>query len=106
MKNDMLEYIDGLASGDLDTFEQLISHQYRKFIKFYRLVEGYSSSIHNLKYEFNSPVSLNVVLVLGTKKAADKIKPELESAIEKSDYTGVITIDGKEISISIEFDEN
>ena len=105
MKKDMLEYIDGLASGDLETFEQIISHQYKKFVRFYRLVENYSSYINSLKYEFNSPVSLDVILVLNTNKNADKIKPELELSIENSDYTGTVDIQGKNLHISIEFDE-
>lgn len=106
MKKDMLDYIDGLASGDLDAFEHLISNQYRKFVRFYRLVEGYSSIITKLKYEFNSPLSLDVVLILDTKRNADKIKPELEASIESSEYDGTVTVDNKNVHISITFDEN
>lgn len=106
MNKDMVDYMNELSSCNLETLEQIISLQYRKFVRFYKLVEGYSGDINKIKYEFNSPSSLDVVLTFKRKKELSKIKNELEDSMKKSSYDGSVKLNKKEILISIELDES
>lgn len=101
MKKDMIEYLNTLSSNDFDVFEQIISLQYRKFVRFYRLVREYSEMISKIKYEFNSPSSLDVVLSFDTSKNLSSIKKELESSMKKSEYEGEIKLSKKNMYISL-----
>ena len=58
MKEDMFDYIDKLSGKDFKTLEKIISFPYRKFIRFYRLVESYSGIITKVKYNFISPSNI------------------------------------------------
>ena len=105
MKQVMTDYINSMTEGNLDSLEQIISLQYRKFIRFYRLVEGYSELIKNLKYEFNSPTSLDVLLVLESKAKPENIKKEIEASMSESKYDGEVKLVKKNVFISIILDE-
>ena len=105
MKKDMTDYINGMTENNLDTLEQIISLQYKKFMKFYKIVEPYSSSIEKVKYQFESPLSLDVFLILDSKKDAKELKRELESLMEKHDCNGSVEVNKKDIFISIIMDE-
>lgn len=106
MKKDVVDYMNELTSSNLNSLEQLISLQYRKFIQFYRLVKDYSDIITKVKYEFNSPSSLDVVLIFDTKRDLKDIKKELISSMEKSKYNGSIKVVKKSIYMSIILDED
>lgn len=101
MKRDMAEYLNALTSDDLDTFEQIISLQYRKFTMFYKLVNQYSHLIDKLKYNFEDASSLDVVLSMDSSTDMKSVKKELESSMEKSGYDGSIKIQKKNLRISI-----
>lgn len=101
MKNDMAEYLNALASGNFDTFEQIISLQYRKFVRFYKLVKQYSRSIDKLKYHFHDAESLDVVLNMESGSDMKDIKKELESSMERNGYDGSIKIQKNNLHISI-----
>lgn len=101
MKRDMADYLNALTSDDLETFEQIISLQYRKFVRFYNLVNRYSSLIDKLKYNFEDASSLDVILTMDSSADMKMIKKELESSMEKSGYDGSIKIQKKNLRISI-----
>lgn len=106
MKKEMSDYINGMTENNLETLEQIITLQYRKFIQFYKLVEEYSGIITKVKYEFISPSSLDVLLVLNTKRDLSNLKKELEKSMEKSKYDGSVKVVKKNIFISIILEES
>ena len=109
MNKKMTDYINEMASSNMETLEKIISLQYRKFVRFYKLVESYSDMIKKVKYEFNSPLSLDVVLVFNDSKDGKDIKnirKKLEESMIESKYDGYTKIIEKKcIFISIELDE-
>ena len=107
MKKSMDSYINDMTSGNLDTLEKIISVQYRKFVRFYNLINEYSSLISKLKYEFNSPSSLDVLLYLDTKRDLNKLCDEIESKMSDNSYDGdVSVVKKKSIYISLILDED
>lgn len=105
MKQDMTEYLNNMTSGSFDTLEKIISLQYRKFVRFYKLVKEYSSLITKLKYTFVDGSTLNIVLVMDPSADMKSIKKELESSIKKSQYEGSIKIQKKNFIISLTLQE-
>lgn len=106
MKKEMSDYINGMTENNLETLEQIITLQYRKFIQFYKLVKEYSGIITKVKYQFISPSSLDVLLVLNTKRDLSNLKKELEKSMEKSKYDGSVKVVKKNIFISIILEES
>ena len=105
MEKSMTEFLNELTSSDLETLDQIITLQYRKFIRFYRLIEDYSGIIKKIKYDFVSPESLDILLVFDTKKSMDKIKDELLLSMTEKSYNGDIKIENKNMYMSITLDE-
>ena len=105
MKKSMTQYINDMTSGDLETLEKIISFQYKKFVRFYKLIREYSGLISKLKYEFNSTSSLDVLLYMDTKRDLQKLCDEIESAMQKSEYDGAVSVVNKNIFISLVLDE-
>lgn len=105
MKQTITDYMDELTSDNLEAFERIISLQYRKFIRFYRLVEEHSKDISDVKYEFTSPSSLDVVLIIEDTSKVKDIKSDIKSSMKTSDYEGTVTLDDNTIHISIVMEE-
>lgn len=101
MKCDMAEYLNVLSSGNFDTFEQIISLQYRKFVRFYKLVKKYSHLIDKLKYRFYDASSLDVVMNMDSSSDMKDIKKDLESSMKRNGYDGSIKIQKHNLYISI-----
>lgn len=101
----MTEYLNALTSSDLETLDQIITLQYRKFIRFYRLIEDYSGIIKKVKYSFECPESLDILIVFDTKRDMDKIKEELLLAMNEKSYNGDIKVEKKNMYMSISLDE-
>ena len=106
MKKEMTDYLNSMSDADLDKLETIICLQYIKFIKFYRLIEAYSDKISNVKYDFISPLSLDVVLVFKKASNLKSIQAEIESSIENSQYEGSVNVSKKEMFISIILNED
>jgi hypothetical protein len=102
----MVDYINDLSDSNLETLEQIISLQYRKFIRFYQLIEKYSGIIKKVQYEFISPSSLDVVLIFDTKRKLENIKKEIDDEMEKLKYDGSTEVKKKTIAMSIVLDES
>ena len=98
-------YINDMTSGDLETLEKIISLQYKKFVRFYKLIKEYSGLISKLKYEFNSASSLDILLYLETKRDPEKIRDEIECSMRESEYDGTVSVVKKNIFISLFLDE-
>ena len=105
MENKMNVYLNSMTGGDMDSLEKIISCQYRKFVRFYRLLEDYSDDIDSLEYEFNSPLSLDVDIKFDSKKTLKSIKDELVKAMNNLGYDGSVTVKKKIIFISIVLEE-
>lgn len=105
MERDMCKYINSLTQSDMSTLEMIISHQYRKFIRFYRLIEDYSELINNVKYEFHSTSSLNVSLVFSSKKGLDGLASTINEQMKTNGYDGDARVDKKTILLRIKLDE-
>lgn len=106
MKKKMTCYLNELVGDDMEMLEKLISHQYRKFIRFYRLIEEYSGMITKMRYEFNSESSLDVTVSFDTKRKMENIKSELESLAKDGDYELHISVNKKTLNVSVVLDEN
>ena len=105
MEKNYFSYVNEITEGNLESLYQLISLQYKKFVRFYSLVKDYSSLITKVKYEFNSPSSLDVVLYFQTTKKLATIKKEFDDKIANSDYSGTIEVGKNKLSMSIVLDE-
>lgn len=106
MKKSMSDYLNAMTSGKLENFENIISHQYRKFKKFYYMIKDYSESITKVKYEFLDKHTLNVSLTFETKRRLSDIKKELESSIEGTDYQCEFKISKKVMKLAITYKES
>lgn len=106
MNKNLTCYINELVGDDIDMLEKLISKQYRKFIRFYKLIEEYSGLITKMRYEFISDSSLDVSVTLDTKRKMENIKKELESLASDGDYELNISVSKKTLKISVILDED
>lgn len=105
MKKDMTEYFNSLTLGNMDALDVLISFQYRKFVRFYKLIRDYSDLITKVRYEFKSNDSLDIMMTFDSKRSLKSIKDELESSMAKSKYEGKIRIQKKNVYMSLFLDE-
>lgn len=105
MEKSMTEYLNALTSSDLETLDQIITLQYRKFIRFYRLIEDYSGIIKKVKYTFECPESLDILIVFDTKRSIENIRDELLLSMTEKSYTGDVKIEKKNMYMSITLDE-
>lgn len=107
MKKNMIEYINSMSEGKLDTLGTIISLQYKKFIQFYKLVSEYSDDISKVSYQFNSSSSLDVGITFENKCNVDDISDNILNSMEKSKYDGNLTkIDKKNILMNIYLEED
>ena len=105
MLKQMNEYLNSMSGNNLDTLEKIISLQYRKFIKFYRLVEDYSDFIDGLEYEFNTASSLDVSIKFNSKKNLKELKESMTKYMNKYAYDGFVEINKKMMFVSIIMEE-
>lgn len=105
MKKSMVDYMKEMVSGDFSTLECIISTQYEKFLQFYKLMEIHEDSVDKIQYNFNTPSTLDVLLILNKKKEAKTLKEELENSIIENEYNACVEIKDKNIYISIILEE-
>ena len=101
MNQNMAEYLNAMTLGDLDSLEEIISHQYRKFVRFYKLVKKFSSAIVKLKYEFGDASSLSVVLTMESASDAKELKSYLDKTLGENDYEGSASVNKKTVNVSV-----
>lgn len=90
-----------LSGNNFDIFEDIISKKYKKFMKFYRLVENVSDVVQSLHYNFVSDENLDVDVTFKKNVNIDEIRMELENRIDSSKYECDIAVNKHTISISI-----
>lgn len=93
--------IKELSGNDFDVFEEIISHKYKKFMSFYRLVENVSDLVKSLHYNFTSDENLDVDITFGKNVDIATIEMELNNNINSSKYECDIAVNNHTISISI-----
>lgn len=93
--------IKELSGDNFDIFENIISKKYKKFMKFYRLVENVSDLVQSLHYNFTSDENLDVGITFNKNVNIDEIRMELENRIDPSKYECDIAANKHTISISI-----
>lgn len=105
MHKDIPSYMKALSGNDFELFESLISNKYKKFIKFYRLVENISEQIMSLHYNFTSDDVLDVSIAFHSNVDIAKIVMEIEKRIDSKKYECNIVTDKQNIEISISLTE-
>ncbi len=106
MKPRMSDYVNKMSGDDIEAFENIITNQYKKFIRFFKLVSKYSDEIDDLHYVFNSSNELEVDLIFVKGTDVAKIEKKISSKISELDYEAEICIKKKTISIKIFLDED
>lgn len=105
MSKSMPDYINMLSHGDLDVLEHIISHQYKKFIRFYKLISDYSDIIEEIEYQFTQPDALDISIAFSKNSNASDIKKELKNSMTVYGYTGKIKVSKETLFMSIELNE-
>ena len=106
MKKSMIDYINTLSGDNFQMFENIIINQYRKFVKFYKLVSSYSSDIESLEYKFEENCKLEVYLSFKTENNARNVFIKL-SNLENDDNLSIsITQSFNKIHVVLVMDES
>lgn len=106
MKRSMVDYVNEMSGDDIDTFENIITYHYRKFTRFYNLVNSFSEDIENIHYTFESPEELNVTLLFTKKSNVKDFKRVIDEKIVKNGYNAVVETDNKVLDITLILDED
>lgn len=104
MKKGMTDYINAMANNNLETLEQIISTQYRKFVRFYNLVASYTDIIKDIKYDYKSSKSLDIRLSFKNNDL-EHIKDSFVECMSEHGYDGTVELGKKYIDISILLEE-
>jgi hypothetical protein len=100
VKKTYTEYLNELSGNRMDVLERLISTQYKKFKKFYKIVSGYSSDIAHISYRFSTIDSLDVEITVNPDIDADLFAGTISSDADEK-YDVDIYVDTKVVYISI-----
>lgn len=106
MKKTMIDYVNLMSGDDFDTFENIIVHQYIKFIRFYKLVSPFSDVIKDMNYTFNSPVELEVTLLFGKDTDKKNVEKNVCDQLTKCGYDGSTKSKSKSLFIKLILDED
>ena len=106
MKKSMIDYINTLSGDNFETFENIILNQYRKFVKFYKLVSSYSSEIESLEYKFEENCKLEVYLTFKTENNARNIFIKLSNLENEDGLLITITQSFNKIYVVLTMDES
>lgn len=101
MKKDMAEYLNALSADNLTTFELIISSQYRKFVRFYKLVSQYSHLIEKIKYSFHDVRTLDVMLTMDVSADVKGIKKEIDESMRRNGYQGTVRVSKRNMYMTI-----
>lgn len=106
MKKRYTDYIQCMTDGDIEKIEYIISKQYRKFVKLYRMLEKHSDDITTIKYEPKNDSTLDVYVEVSTKRKLESMKDSVDAYIEQKGFAGkTLLCDKKGLFISISMDE-
>lgn len=102
MKKTYTDYLNELSGNRMDILEDLISRNYKKFKKFYKIVSKHSHDIAHVSYRFSEEDSdsLDIDITVNPSVDVDKfIKRITEAADEK--YIVRVEADTRVIFFSI-----
>lgn len=105
MKTDMSIFMNACTSGDVDTFDRLLNHHYRKFTRFYKVLKEYASLITKIKYEFKTKYTFEADVIFDTKRNMEVIKRDVESEMIKRNVDGDVEVIKKGLRIKIRLQE-
>jgi hypothetical protein len=100
----MTDCIGELSGSNMETLEQIVTLQYRKFIRFYKLISKHFDALEGIDYQFKDPSSLDVYLHFDTSKLK-AVKSKIKEDMEKYGYEGNVCIRKQSILISIFMEE-
>ena len=104
MNESLTDYAAALSGSDMDTLDDIITHKYRKFLKFFSLVRDHTSEIKKLEYEFTAADTLAISITF-TKKVSLSDKMDMICDMEKSGYKIDATYTGKKVKLKIKYPE-
>lgn len=104
MKYTMPNCIGKLSNHKLNTFEFIISHQYRKFKIFYNLLKPFNSNIEKFCYIFMTKDILCVDISFDTNTNTTEVLKELQTSLKNENNEIVITYEVERDRLTIKID--
>ena len=104
MKYTMPNCIGKLSNHKLNTFEFIISHQYRKFKIFYNLLKPFNSNIEKFCYIFMTKDILCVDISFDTNTNTTEVLKELQTSLKNENDEIVITYEVERDRLTIKID--
>lgn len=102
MKQSYTDYLDELCGNRMDVLETLITSQYRKFKKFYKIMKKHSSEIAHMAYRIEPDSdSLSVDITVMQNIDPYVFMTEIESS-SSDNYVISSDVDSKVIYFSIQ----
>lgn len=88
MKKTYTDYLNELSGNRMDILEKLISHDYKKFKKFYKIVSKLSHDIAHVSYRFSEDDSdsLDIDITVNPSVDVNKFIEEVEEAADDKYY--------------------
>jgi len=100
MEKKISDYVQALSSSDFDILEEIFLKKYRKFLRFYYIIEDHSDVITSIEYKKCEENKLKVAFsVSESKKSVNKILKELEESLNDDED---VLIHNKKNIITIE----
>ena len=96
--------IGKLSNHKLNTFEFIISHQYRKFKIFYNLLKPFNSNIEKFCYIFMTKDILCVDISFDTNTNTTEVLKELQTSLKNENDEIVITYEVERDRLTIKID--
>lgn len=84
MKKTYTDYLNELSGNRMDILEKLISHDYKKFKKFYKIVSKLSHDIAHVSYRFSEDDSDSLDIDITVNPSVD-VKRFIEEVEEAAD---------------------
>ena len=104
MKYTIPNCIGKLSNHKLNTFEFIISHQYRKFKIFYNLLKPFNSNIEKFCYIFMTKDILCVDISFDTNTNTTEVLKELQTSLKNENDEIVITYEVERDRLTIKID--
>lgn len=104
MKYTMPNCIGKLSNHKLNTFEFIISHQYRKFKIFYNLLKPFNTNIEKFCYIFMTKDILCVDIIFEPDTNTTEVLKEIQSSLKNENEEIIITCEVEEERLTIKID--
>ena len=107
MKYTMPNCIGNLCNHKLNTFEFIISHQYRKFILFYDLIKAFNDNIEKFCYIFMNHDVLCVDITFDSNTDPMEVLKDLQTSIKTENQEIIIScyVEDDRLTLKIDMTE-